>query len=382
MTHTSAPRPMAAFHDGQSWRLCHQPARTLTVPITDRDNLRTLPAEVNHWLAAGPDRLAVGLVGYEAAALLHHPDCTHTSTLPAAVVHLYTDTPAAGALPPAAPDDDFRLTSPFTPDWSRAGYLAALERIQAYLRAGDCYQVNLAQRFSSRFTGHPWDGWRALVAAHPAPHACYFEHDHGAVFGVSPERFLSVRGRAIVTEPIKGSQPRGRTPEEDQYLADLLRHSDKDRAENLMIVDLLRNDLGQLCEPGSIQAEPLFQLRRFSNVQHLVSTVRGTLRTGISPLEALLACFPGGSITGAPKRRAMQIIRELEPGPRGFYCGSLFWQRSNGEFDSSILIRTLQAQHGELVCHGGGGIVHDSDPAQEYAESLFKVEKLMAALER
>src|SRR5690606_32351798 len=209
-------------------------------------------------------------------------------------------------------DDSFRLTTPFAPDWSRAGYLAALERIQAYLRAGDCYQVNLAQRFSSRFTGHPWNAWRALVAAHPAPHACYFDYGEGAVFGVSPERFLSVRGRTVVTEPIKGSQPRGRTPEEDDFLGDLLLRSDKDRAENLMIVGLLRNDLGQLCEPGSIEAEPLFQLRRFSNVQHLVSTVRGTLRTGISPLEALLACFPGGPITGAPKRRAMEIIRDLE----------------------------------------------------------------------
>ena len=274
------------------------------------------------------------------------------------------------------------MISPFTPDWPREGYLAALARIQAYLRAGDCYQVNLAQRFSSRFTGTLWDAWLALTAAHPAPHACYMNYGEGVVFGVSPERFLSVRGRAVITEPIKGSQPRGQTPEEDAQLADLLQHSEKDRAENLMIVDLLRNDLGQLCEPGTIEAAPLFQLRQFSNVQHLVSTVRGTLRAGVGPLAALLACFPGGSITGAPKRRAMEIIRELEPGPRGFYCGSLFWQRSNGDFDSSILIRTLQARQGELVCHGGGGIVHDSEPGQEYAESLFKVEKLMAALNR
>src|SRR5690606_39656292 len=285
MIDTSDPSPLAAFRDDQGWRLCHQPARTLTVALTDRDDLRALPAQVNQWLSAGPDRLAVGILSYEAAALLHHPDCTHSSPLPAAVVHLYTDTPACTTLPTAR-SGAFRLARPFGPDWSREGYLAALDRIRHYLRAGDCYQVNLAQRFSSRFTGSPWVAWLALVDAHLAPHACYFKYGEGTVFAVSPERFLSVRGRTVVTEPIKGSQPRGQTPEEDAQLAALLRHSDKDRAENLMIVDLLRNDLGQLCEPGSIEAAPLFQLRRFSNVQHLVSTVRGTLRTGVSPLEA------------------------------------------------------------------------------------------------
>ncbi|CAK9047967.1 Aminodeoxychorismate synthase component 1 (ADC synthase) (ADCS) (4-amino-4-deoxychorismate synthase component 1), partial [Durusdinium trenchii] len=155
---------------------------------------------------------------------------------------------------------------------------------------------------------------------------------------------------------------------QDQALASDLMASDKDRAENLMIVDLLRNDLGQVCLPGSIQAAPLFELRRFSNVQHLVSTVTGTLRPDVDPLDALLAAFPGGSITGAPKKRAMEIIDELEMAPRGFYCGSQFWIDAQGDLDANILIRTFQCQDGQIVCHGGGGIVVDSDADTEYRE--------------
>ena len=184
----------------------------------------------------------------------------------------------------------------------------------------------------------------------------------------------------MVTEPIKGSRPRGATEVEDRALGRALLRHPKDRAENLMIVDLLRNDLGRFCDAGSIQADPLFELRRFSNVQHLVSTVRGRLRDGVAPLAALIRAFPGGSITGAPKKRAMQIIQELEPAPRGAYCGSLFWQDDQGRFDSNILIRTLQTDGDRLHCHGGGGIVFDSDPDEEYAESWFKVRKLMRSV--
>lgn len=343
--------------------------------------LRALPQQIESLLAAHPNGVAMGLVSYEAARDLHAPDCAlaaaDTARPPAVVVHVHADTNSDLGV---VQDDDFRLTRAFQADWSEQEYLSAMARIQAYLAAGDCYQVNLAQRFSARFTGSPWAGWRRLLAAHPAPHACYMHYGEGQVFGVSPERFLSIRQGRMVTEPIKGSQPRGDTPEEDDALGQALLASEKDRAENLMIVDLLRNDLGQVAIPGSVQAAPLFELRRFSNVQHLVSTVTAQLRPEVLPLAALLACFPGGSVTGAPKRRAMQIIAELESSPRGFYCGSLFWQKANGDFDSNILIRTLQSQAGEIICHGGGGIVHDSDPRQEYRESLFKVEKLMAAL--
>ncbi len=275
----------------------------------------------------------------------------------------------------------FRLNTPFRPEQERSHYHRAVTRIREWLAAGDCYQVNYAQRFCATWQGDPLAAFDRLLAVHPAPHACFFRAGGEAVFGVSPERFLSITGRRASTEPIKGSQPRGADEQEDRMLGGRLLTSAKDRAENLMIVDLLRNDLGRFCEPGSIRAAPLFELRRFSNVQHLVSTVTGTLRTGVRPLAALLDAFPGGSITGAPKRRAMQIIAELEPAPRGAYCGSFFWQDDQGRFDSNILIRTLQTDGDRLYCHGGGGIVYDSEPAAEYEESWFKVRKLMAALE-
>ena len=225
-------------------------------------------------------------------------------------------------------------------------------------------------------------GFLHLFADHPAPHASFFTLPNGdAVFGVSPERFLHIENGVVVTEPIKGSRARGKDSNEDALIAQQLAQSEKDRAENLMIVDLLRNDLGRVCEFGSISAEPLFEVRQFSNVLHLVSTVRGRLKNTVTPLAALLSCFPGGSITGAPKRRAMEIIDELETAPRGFYCGSLFSLDSKSELESNILIRTFQTQGENVYCHGGGGIVMDSDPHEEYLESAFKVRALMKTLE-
>ncbi len=344
------------------------PVRTLRA-----DNaaaLRALPARLDAAFAEGC-RFACGLLPYEAGAMLMGLPAEATVT-----VHLFDHLP--GPLPDT--DAPFQLRREFEAQQSARQYHQALARIQQYLRAGDCYQVNYAQRFQSRWDGDALGGFQKLVAAHPAPHACFFRDGDDAVFGVSPERFLSIQGRRVVTEPIKGSRPRGATPVEDRALGRALLRHPKDRAENLMIVDLLRNDLGQFCEAGSIQADPLFELRRFSNVQHLVSTVSGRLRDGIRPLAALISAFPGGSITGAPKKRAMQIIQELEPAPRGAYCGSLFWQDDQGHFDSNILIRTLQTDGDRLYCHGGGGIVFDSDPDEEYAESWFKVRKLMEAV--
>ena len=284
-------------------------------------------------------------------------------------------------IPNQQPATTFSLLTAFQPDTEKSQYLKSLERIKQYLAAGDCYQVNLSQRFSATYTGSPLSAWVALQSAHPAPHSCYFDTGTSSVFGVSPERFLSIHGRQVVTEPIKGSRPRSTDAAEDQAIGQELLQNPKDRAENLMIVDLLRNDLGACCKPGTVKAEPLFELRRFSNVQHLVSTVRGELRDEVSPLQALLQAFPGGSITGAPKKRAMEIIDELEPVPRGAYCGSFFWMDNQGNLDSNILIRTLQTDGNQLFCHGGGGIVFDSDPEAEYEESCFKVEKLMGALE-
>ena len=344
---------------------------------------RTLRARGAAALRALPDRLeqaladdcvfACGLIPYDAGLALHGLADNDAE----AVVHLFHAPPRPHR--PAAPAP-FSLTAPFQPQQDAHQYRRALCRIRDYLSAGDCYQVNYAQRFQARWRGCPLAAFERLLAAHPAPHAGYFRDRDEAVFGVSPERFLSIRDGVVRTEPIKGSRPRGANDEEDRALGEALRRHPKDRAENLMIVDLLRNDLGEFCEAGSIHVDPLFELRRFSNVQHLVSTISGTLRPGVAPLAALLSAFPGGSITGAPKKRAMEIIQELEPHPRGAYCGSLFWQDRNGHFDSNILIRTLQTDGDALYCHGGGGIVYDSDPEEEYEESWFKVRKLMEAL--
>ncbi|MFP1683556.1 anthranilate synthase component I family protein [Alloalcanivorax sp. C16-1] len=365
-------RPHAVFMaDGRPMAL-GTPARTLRA--RDPAALRALPDQVQRALEEDCV-FACGLLPYDAGPALHG-----LAGAPAGadtVVHLFREPPRPFQAPAL---DRFRLTAPFRPDQDAADYRRALARIRDYLRAGDCYQVNYAQRFQARWRGDPLAAFARLLAAHPAPHASFFRDGDEAVFGVSPERFLSIDGGRVRTEPIKGSRPRGRDELEDRTLGEALRRHPKDRAENLMIVDLLRNDLGAFCTAGSIRVDPLFELRRFSNVQHLVSTVTGTLCPGITPLGALLSAFPGGSITGAPKKRAMEIIAELEPHPRGAYCGSLFWQDRAGRFDSTILIRTLQTDGDRLYCHGGGGIVYDSDPEEEYEESWFKVRKLMEAL--
>ncbi|WP_272961859.1 aminodeoxychorismate synthase component I [Alcanivorax jadensis] len=360
----------------------------LTLSADNAADLVRCAAETEKALAGGY-AFAAGVLPYEAGAWLRgvnrfssvKGNGMHDHSVVPAVIHLYKGLPAPVRGSSAAPTGEFILGGAFRAEQGREKYLHSLGRIKDYLSAGDCYQVNLAQRFSAHFKGDPLTAWLALQAAHPAPHSCFFDAGGSQIFGVSPERFLSIRDRQVVTEPIKGSRPRGATPEEDQAFGDELLSNPKDRAENLMIVDLLRNDLGACCEPGSIQADPLFELRRFSNVQHLVSTVTGTLRRDLSPLDALLGAFPGGSITGAPKKRAMEIIAELEPVPRGAYCGSFFWMDNQGNLDSNILIRTLQTEGDRLYCHGGGGIVFDSVPEAEYEESCFKVAKLMGALE-
>jgi para-aminobenzoate synthetase component 1 len=357
----------------------------LTLSADNAADLVRCAAETEKALAGGY-AFAAGGLPYEAGAWLrgvNHSSSVKGRGMPVmpAVIHLYKGLPAPVRGSSAAPTGEFILGGAFRAEQGREEYLHSLGRIKDYLSAGDCYQVNLAQRFSAHFKGDPLTAWLALQEAHPAPHSCYFDAGDSQIFGVSPERFLSIRDRQVVTEPIKGSRPRGATTQEDQAFGDELLSNPKDRAENLMIVDLLRNDLGACCEPGSVNADPLFQLRRFSNVQHLVSTVTGTLRRDLSPLDALLGAFPGGSITGAPKKRAMEIIAELEPVPRGAYCGSFFWMDNKGNLDSNILIRTLQTEGNKLYCHGGGGIVFDSVPEAEYEESCFKVAKLMGALE-
>jgi para-aminobenzoate synthetase component 1 len=284
---------------------------------------------------------------------------------------------------PLAPGrQPFALRSAFRADIDAGQYRSAIERIQAYIEAGDCYQVNFTQRFRARCQGDPWLAYRALREACPTPFAAYQAlADGAALLSLSPERFLRLSRGQVETRPIKGTRPRGATPAEDQQQAQALLASDKDRAENLMIVDLLRNDLGRSCRTGSVQVPELFALESYPNVHHLVSAVRGELAEGKDALDLLGGCFPGGSITGAPKIRAMQIIDELEPTRRSIYCGSLLYLDVRGEMDSSIAIRSLLVKDGQVSCWGGGAIVADSDWQAEYEESLTKVRVLLRTLE-
>jgi para-aminobenzoate synthetase component 1 len=277
---------------------------------------------------------------------------------------------AAELAPPAPPADaDLELLAPGMP-FER--YAAAFERIQRYIREGDCYQVNLAQRFRAQVGEDGWSLYRHMRERNPSPYGALLEYPFGEVLSFSPEQFLGLDGGRVQTRPIKGTRPRGGDAAQDLALRAELLASPKDRAENLMIVDLLRNDLGKVCVPGSIEVPGLFELESFATVHHLVSTVRGRLAPGRDAVDLLRACFPGGSITGAPKRRAMQIIDELEPVRREIYCGSVFRLGFDGGLDSSIAIRTVLKRGREALYWAGGGIVADSDPQAEYAECLDK----------
>ena len=284
---------------------------------------------------------------------------------------------------PTTPEPEpFALRAAFRADIDAEQYRSAIARIQAYIAAGDCYQVNFAQRFRAPCQGEPWLAYRALRHACPTPFAAYQAlAGGGAILSLSPERFLQLSEGQVETRPIKGTRPRGATSAEDERQARELLASDKDRAENLMIVDLLRNDLGRSCRIGTVKVPELFALESYPNVHHLVSAVRGELAEGRDALDLLAGCFPGGSITGAPKIRAMQIIDELEPTRRSIYCGSLLYLDVRGEMDSSIAIRSLLVKDGQVSCWGGGGIVADSDWQAEYEESKTKVRVLLRTLE-
>jgi para-aminobenzoate synthetase component 1 len=278
---------------------------------------------------------------------------------------------------------NFRLDGDFASNFSTEQYRAAFNRIQAYIQAGDCYQVNLAQRFAAPCSGDPWHAYRELRAVAAAPFAAYLAlGDDSALMSLSPERFISLHGHHVETSPIKGTRPRYSDRRADELAAAELRTSDKDRAENLMIVDLLRNDLGRSCVPGSIHVDRLFEVQSFPTVHHLVSTISGELQDDRGPTDLLRDSFPGGSITGAPKRRAMEIIAELEHDPRQVYCGSLLYISADGRMDSNIAIRTLLCDQGEVRCWGGGGIVADSQWQQEYQETYDKVGKFLNVLEQ
>lgn len=276
---------------------------------------------------------------------------------------------AAGTPEQAAP---FALTTAIASDASATQYRAAFDRIQRYIRDGDCYQVNYAQRFRAGWSGSPWGAYRRLRQFNPAPYGAYLNLPFAQVLSSSPEQFLGLMQGRVTTRPIKGTRPVLHDPAADARSRAGLVDSAKDRAENLMIVDLLRNDLGRVCRPGSIRVPQLFAVESFATVHHLVSTVTGELSAERDAWDLLAASFPGGSITGAPKLRAMQIIDELEHAARGVYCGAIGWVGVDGAMDTSIAIRTLTIQDGEVRYWAGGGIVADSQPDAEYQESLDK----------
>lgn len=259
-------------------------------------------------------------------------------------------------------------------------YLQTIARIKDYIAAGDVYQVNLTQRFDVPLSCHPYALFQKLRQRSPAPFACYLNGGELQVVSSSPERFLRVASGRIETRPIKGTRPRGKTPEADARLRTELAASVKDRAELLMIVDLERNDLGRVCVPGSIQVEELYKVETHPTVHHLVANVSGQLRPGVDAVDCIRATLPGGSITGAPKIRSMQIIAELERTRRGVYTGAVGYLGFDGGCDLNIAIRTIICAHGRAYYHVGGGIVWDSDPEAEFQETLDKGAAMRAAL--
>ena len=280
----------------------------------------------------------------------------------------------------AKPAPAFALQGSWQSNMSRAEYGEKFARIQEYLAAGDCYQINLTQRFSAPYQGDEWQAYCLLATANKAPFSAFIRLPESALLSLSPERFLLLDGRHIETKPIKGTRPRHPDPATDQQVALELAQADKDRSENLMIVDLLRNDIGRVSRPGSVSVPHLFAVESFPAVHHLVSTIHGELDARWQGVDLLRACFPGGSITGAPKIRAMEIIEELEPQRRNAYCGSIGYLSQHGRMDTSICIRTLIAEAGRLHCWAGGGIIADSDADSEYQETYDKVARILPPL--
>ena len=276
----------------------------------------------------------------------------------------------------------FRVHGRISSNFTRTSYRQAFAAIQNYLRAGDCYQINLAQRYSAQASGNAFAAYCTMRKLNPAPFSAYMNLPQAQILCASPERFLQVRNGVVETRPIKGTRPRMSDAARDEQMKRELRNHPKDRAENLMIVDLLRNDLSKSCAQGSVKVPSLFEVESYATVHHLVSTVVGELAAGRDALSLLRDCFPGGSVTGAPKQRAMEIIEQLEPQRRGIYCGAIGYAGFDGNMDTNIVIRTLVYSAGEIRCWAGGGIVADSQESSEYQETLDKAEAMLELLRR
>jgi para-aminobenzoate synthetase component 1 len=383
---SSGPLPALPFTGGAvgffSYELCAQLEK---ITRARPDDLQAVPdcefgfydgliahdhATGKTWLVANP------VATTPAAAILARlraviaPNPTLNSPIP----------PAAQPPIPAAAPSQAQPSSQPVANFDFASYSAAIARIKAYIAAGDVYQVNLTQRFSAPLPCPPYALYQRLRQRSPAPFAAYLSFGPVQLVSSSPERFLTVRGRQVETRPIKGTRPRSADPATDARLAAELLASEKDRAELLMIVDLERNDLGRVCTYGSVRVEKLWQLESHPTVHHLVATVSGTLRPEVDLVDCVAACFPGGSITGAPKIRAMEIIDELEPHRRHVYTGAIGYLGFDGNADLNIAIRTLTCVNGQAYYHVGGGIVWDSDPSAEYQETLDKGRAMHEAL--
>lgn len=276
--------------------------------------------------------------------------------------------------------EPLKLLSPLKSNMTPSEYISAFKKAKQHIHDGDCYQVNFAQCFSAPVEGDSWQTYQLLRQANPAPYAAFMRIPQGDILSLSPEQFLQVRDGWVQTKPIKGTRPRSQDPETDALLAQQLLASEKDQAENLMIVDLLRNDLGRTCETGSIRVPHLFKLESFTSVHHLVSTITGRLAPKQHSIDLLRHCFPGGSVTGAPKKRAMEIIADLEPQHRSIYCGAMGYINHDGNMETNIVIRTLIVCKNKLYCYAGGGLVADSTVEDEYQETFSKVLRIMQVL--
>ena len=320
--------------------------------VIDRDRAERRAAEVLRWIRGVPD-------------LPSPPGRVCAAALAGTPITAFANAPAG-----------------LTGDFSPASYRAAVQTIVEHIFAGDLFQANLSQRFTAPFTGDPLALYQAMRRHAMAPMAAYLSHDQHRILSVSPELFLrhSPASREVETRPIKGTRPRGVDAAADAALALDLLASEKDRAENVMIVDLLRNDLSRVCEPGSVRVPALCRLDSHATVHHLVSIVTGQLRSSQDALDLLAATFPGGSITGAPKLRAMERLAELEPVARGVYCGAIGWIGCDGGLELNIAIRTITLAGGMAALHAGGGITARSDPDEEYRETLDKARALITAL--
>lgn len=281
-----------------------------------------------------------------------------------------------------SPEKSFKVLDDVDSNMDEAEYKKAFDKIKKYIQEGDCYQVNLAQRFNVDVDGDPWQAYCKLRKINPSPFSAYLNYPEFQILSNSPERFLSVKDQIVQTKPIKGTRPRSEDKTEDLNLLQELINSKKDQSENVMIVDLLRNDISKNCALGSVKVPKLFDIESYPNVHHMVSTVTGKLRDNRSPVDLLRGCFPGGSITGAPKLRAMEIIEELEPHRRGIYCGAIGYIANNGNMDTNIAIRTMLHKQQRMFFYAGGGIVYDSQARAEYLETFDKATAMLSVLDR